>query len=145
MADSRAPGTGATGTLDRAAHRDGHSDAPVVSDRGRLVIHDRVVETIATVAACEVDAITRTGGTLEGVVGRRYPKVDARTAGTRTRIRVEVAVTWPAALPTVLPAVRDRVRDRVQTLTGLDVDAVDVLAAKIVHPDPDDERPRRVS
>ncbi len=100
--------------------------------RGRLVIDDRVVETIAEAAACQVDGVRRWGGTLEGVMGRRYPKVDARTAGSRTRVSVEVAVVWPVALSQVLAEVRDRVRSQVQDLTGLQVDAVDVLAARLM-------------
>lgn len=120
--------------------------APTTSeqDRGTLTIHDRVVETIATAAACEVPGVRRVGGTLEGVVGRRLPKVDAKTAGSRTRLTVEVAVQWPAPLGEVLAQVRDRVRSQITTLTGLQVDAVDVLAARMLTDEPSTGR-RRVS
>ncbi len=114
-----------------------------IAGRGRLVIHDRVVEAIARTAATEVGGVTRWGSGLDSVVGRRYPKADASTAGNRTRIGLEVAVVWPSALPQVLQQVRERVRTRVGELTGLEVDAVDVLAARIVQ-DAETE-PRRVS
>ncbi len=117
---------------------------PEAGGRGRLLIDDRVVETIAGAAACEVDGVRRSGGTLEGVVGRRYPKVEARTAGARARVSVEVAVAWPVALSQVLAEVRDRVRSQVQDLTGLQVDAVDVIAARIVIDEGQGDR-RRVS
>ncbi len=113
-------------------------------ERGRLVVHDRVVETIATAAACEISGVRRSGGTLDGVVGRRFPKVEARTAGTRTRLTVEVAVQWPSPLGQVLAQVRDHVRSQVHDLTGLDVDAVDVLAARVLTDRPTEQR-RRVS
>lgn len=138
MADSAPDGP------DRGAVEPGRAGARGPGERGTLVIHDRVVETIATTAACEVDGVRRSGGTLDGVVGRRFPKVEARTAGTRTRVSVEVAVQWPVPLAQVLAQVRDHVRSRVQGLTGLDVDAVDVLAARVLTDRPTDQR-RRVS
>lgn len=102
-----------------------------------------MVETISCAAATEIDGVQRSGGSLEGVVGRRYPKADARTAGSRTRIGIEVAVLWPSPLSQLLGQVRERVRTRVVDLTGLDVDAVDVVAARIVQDTP--ELPRRVT
>ncbi len=110
--------------------------------RGRLDIADRVVERIAMYAAAAVPNVVQVGSTLERVVGRQYPKASADVAGRRTRIGVDVAVAWPAALTEVLLAVRDTVRSQVHDLAGLEVDAVDVTAAKIVHVQP--AMPRRV-
>jgi len=111
--------------------------------RGRLVVHDRVVERIATAAACEVDGVVRSGGTLDGVVGRRYPRAEARTAGSRTRVDLTVAVVWPTPLPRALGEVREHVRDRLRALAGLEADAVDVVAATLVS-GTDAEPARRV-
>lgn len=108
--------------------------------RGRLVIDDRVVERIATLAAQEITGVTRSGSALDRVVGRRYPKADARTAGGHTRVSIQLAVLWPAPLATVARQVRDRVHARLRSLTGLTVDAVDVTAAKIVRAGTDQDR-----
>jgi uncharacterized alkaline shock family protein YloU len=109
---------------------------PEPADRGRLTIADRVVERVAVYAAAEVDGVARVGSTLEHAVGRRYPKADAQVAGQRVRVSVEIAVEWPAALSQVTGSVRRTVRDRVESLVGLEVDAVDVTAAKVVQLDP---------
>ncbi len=111
----------------------GSHDEP--GGRGRLVVADRVVERIATIAAREVPGVTPAGSALGRAVGRRYPKADAQVAGDRVRITVEVAVAWPASLVDVTAGVRDIVRSRLGELAGLQVDTVDVIAAKVVHED----------
>lgn len=110
------------------------------SARGRLSIDDRVVERIATLVAQEVAGVTRSGSTLESVVGRRYPKAAAHTAGGHTTVSVELAVVWPAPLGAVARQVRDRVHERLHHLTGLAVDSVHVTATKVVHAGPDEGR-----
>jgi len=126
------------------ADRDSVNGPPLAEpeDRGRLDIADRVVERIAMYAASAVPNVVQVGSTLERVVGRQYPKASADVAGGRSRIGVDVAVAWPASLAEVLLAVRDSVRTRVHDLAGLEVDAVDVTAAKVVHVQP--ATPRRV-
>lgn len=109
----------------------GPTDEP--SHRGRLVVADRVVEHIATIAAREVPGVAEVGSTVERIVGRRLPKADAHVAGQRARIRVDIAVTWPSPLATVTAGVRDTVRDRLNALAGVRVDSVDVTAAKVVR------------
>lgn len=79
--------------------------------------------------------MTPAGSALGRAVGRRYPKADAQVAGDRARITVEVAVAWPASLVDVTAGVRDIVRSRLGELAGLQVDTVDVIAAKVVHED----------
>lgn len=109
--------------------------------RGRLRIADRVVERIATHSAAGIAGATRSGSTLTGVVGRQFPKASAQIAGSRVRISVDVAVLWPHSLPQVTAAVRDAVAAEVHRLAGMQVDAVDVTAARILH-EPDDQSRR---
>lgn len=102
-------------------------------DRGRLDIADRVVEKVATIAATEVDGITKVGQGWERILGRRLPKTDATIAGGRVRINVEIAAVWPTPLADLTARVRDNVSARVSELVGLTVDAVDVTASDVVH------------
>lgn len=104
-------------------------------DRGRTTIGDGVVEQIARIAANDVDGVAAHGSDLGRLVGRQYPKASAEVAGSRARLHVEVAVTWPAPIADVCARVRDSVAARVRELTGLEVDTVDVTAAQVVQPE----------
>jgi uncharacterized alkaline shock family protein YloU len=118
---------------------DTREDRPALrepSERGHLTIADRVVEQVAVMAARQIDGVAVTGSGLERAVGRNFPRAEAHVAGRRVRVVMQIAVTWPAALPQVSAAVRDSVQERVTTLVGLDVDAVDVSAAKVVQAQP---------
>ena len=110
--------------------------------RGRLDIAARVVERIATTEASSVTGVATVGSAIAQVVGRQYPKATAEVAGARTKVDVDVAIVWPFSLADVTAAVRTVVNSRVRDLAGLEVDAVNVTAAKIVHTEP--EQPRRV-
>ena len=104
---------------------------PDPAERGRLDVADRVVERVASIAACEVSGVRSVGSGLEGVVGRQYPKVGAQVAGGHARVQLDIAVDWPVPLASTAAQVRDHVRDRLTTLVGLAVDAVDVTIATI--------------
>ncbi|WP_369054244.1 Asp23/Gls24 family envelope stress response protein [Kineococcus terrestris] len=118
--------------------------ATAPEQRGRLVVHDRVVQRIAEAAAAGVPGTTRTGGTgsggagarvagaLDTVLGRAYPSVDCTVAGHRARLRVQVAAVWPHPAAQVAAAVRDAVRDAVTALAATTVDAVEVTVATYV-------------
>lgn len=103
------------------------------NERGRTVIENAVLEHIASHAALEVPGVAATGSDLEKLIGRRLPKADAHIAGSRARVLVEVAIAWPHSLATVAAAVREHVTERLVELTGLDVDAVDVEVARVIH------------
>jgi uncharacterized alkaline shock family protein YloU len=110
------------------------------AQRGGLVIANRVVERIATLAAGEVEGVAKAGSGLDQVLGHRYPKANATVAGDRARIHVEIAITWPHPLGQVCGRVRDEVRNRVTEVIGVRVDAVDVTAANVVHASQPEQR-----
>ena len=124
-----------------SATGEGGRESQDPAQRGRLVITDKVVERIATVAAGEVEGVVKAGSGFDQVLGHRYPKADATVAGDRARIQVQVAIAWPHPLGQVCGRVRDQVHDRVAELIGVRVDAVDVIAANVVHaPQPEGRR-----
>lgn len=108
---------------------------PEPDERGRTTIGAGVVERIARAAATEVPGVAAHGSGLDKVVGRQYPKASADVAGSRARLALQVAVAWPYPLADVCAQVRDAVAARLTELTGLAVDAVDVTASKVVHPE----------
>lgn len=105
------------------------------AQRGELVLHDKVVVRIAELAALDIRGVTRQSGRLSKVTGRDLPRVSATIAGSRARVQLDVAAIWPQPLSQLAATVRDRVRQRVATLTGLQVDAVDVSIRALVSPD----------
>ena len=109
-------------------------------DRGRLVVADRVVERISVIAAREVPGVVSTGSALGGALGRRYPRAEADVAGQRANVHLHLAVAWPTPLATTAQGVRDRVRTQVHDLAAIEVDAVDVTIAQVVHEEPQTER-----
>jgi len=111
-----------------------------VGQRGRTTFSVGVVEHIARLAANAVEGVAEHGSGLEKVVGRQYPKVNAEVAGSRARLSLQVAVAWPYPLADVCARVRDQVTTRLGELTGLDIDAVDVTAAKVVQPQEPESR-----
>lgn len=111
--------------------------------RGGLVIADRVVSSIARLAALEVPGTVTVNRTAGGLAGKALPRARARVAASRAHLTIEVAVAWPNSLSQVTYAVSRTVGDRVAELTGLTVDGVDVTAETVTFPD-ELEGPRRV-
>lgn len=120
----------ATPVLTKAA-----SGSIAAADRGRLVIADKVVERIATIAAGEIEWVGDPTSGWTRVIGRGLPRATAKVAGGRTRVLVQVAGAWPAPLASMASAVRDHVNERISTLTGVTVTAVDVTVADVTHPE----------
>ncbi|GAB3659747.1 hypothetical protein GCM10027596_17530 [Nocardioides korecus] len=106
---------------------------PAPEDRGRTSIADKVVERIASIATGEVEGATDTRSGLLRAVRGGLPHAEAVVAGGTSRIKVEVAATWPTPLSRLATQVREHVSERVATLTGVTVTAVDVTVADVVH------------
>lgn len=112
-----------------------------IEDRGRTTIADKVVERIAAKAAGEIEAVADTRGGLTRLLRGRLPRASAVVAGSASRIQVEVAASWPTPMSSLATKVRDHVSERVTTLAGVEVMAVDVSIADVVHVE---SRQRRV-
>ncbi|KQT91528.1 hypothetical protein ASG49_10925 [Marmoricola sp. Leaf446] len=106
---------------------------PAPEERGRTVIADRVVERIASAAAAEVESTVDSRGGFGRLVRGKLPSAEAVVAGSTSRIAVEVGAIWPTSLPVLAARVRDHVGERVHTLAGVEVTAVDVTVADVVH------------
>jgi uncharacterized alkaline shock family protein YloU len=104
--------------------------------RGTLTVADKVIERIAAIAATQVRGVVPTGSRWDRTMGRALPRADTRTAGSRARLVVEIAVQWPAALGAVAVGVRSAVADQLHALAAIDADGVDVIVVKIVLPPP---------
>ena len=103
-------------------------------DRGDTVIEDRVLERIAAHAARDVSGVIATGTDADRPLARRLPKATAEVDGSRARVSLTIAVSWPHPLADVATAVRDHVRGVLAQMTGLQVDAVDVQVGQVVSP-----------
>jgi hypothetical protein len=94
--------------------------------RGSLTIADR--------------ALTRTAEQVaRGVPGvapdeRGYPKVSWQRAGTRSRVDLELAITWPASAAGVAAQVQSTVGRELTRIAGQDVDSVTVAVSDVVRP-----------
>ncbi|MCA1718837.1 MAG: Asp23/Gls24 family envelope stress response protein [Actinobacteria bacterium] len=119
-------------------------DSPLVSERGRTIISDTVVSTIAGGAAQEVEGVhmggsasRAAGGILGSITGS-----ESQTRGVSVEIgTVEAAVDLTMGieygrdiLPTV-DEVRRRISDRVQNMTGLRVTELNVTISDIIFPE----------
>ena len=126
---------------------DGGSGADVVApaERGRTRIADRVVEKIAARAVAEVDNAT---GVARSVLGVRLgsanadstAKVTAEVDGGVVAVTAVMSVQWPAPIRAVTRQVRANVTDRIQTLTGLQVQYVDIDVTTLLTGSRDDDR-----
>lgn len=112
---------------------DGGTSLAVPEERGSLSIADKVIEKVATAAAREIGPVTDQASGWRRLPGRALPRASAEIAGGHSRIGVEIATPWPRPLTTVAAETRDHVKERVTALTGMDVVAVDVTVADVVH------------
>ncbi|GAA1881685.1 Asp23/Gls24 family envelope stress response protein [Lapillicoccus jejuensis] len=116
----------------------GTTTLPEPAQRGRLVIKDQVVETIARKAALEVASVLRTSSPLNPL-SRSLPRVEVTLTSTHARLTLHVATSWDRPLYAVAAEVREHVAETVRRLTGLDVDTVDVQVTSVVQDPTGDE------
>lgn len=121
------------------------ADLAEPAERGRTRIADRVVEKIAARAVAEVDNAT---GVARSVLGVRLgsanadstAKVTADVDGGVVAVTAVMSVQWPAPVRAVTRQVRANVTDRIQTLTGLQVQYVDIEVTTLLTGSSDDDR-----
>ncbi len=122
------------------------------SERGTTMIADGVVQTIAGVAAQEVEGTQMGGGTARAVGGL----LDSVTGGggltrgvsvevgeVETAIDLTMAVEYGRRIPQLLEEVRRNVITRVGSLVGLDVVAVNITVNDVLLPEERSQLERR--
>jgi uncharacterized alkaline shock family protein YloU len=101
------------------------------SDRGALIIADKVVEKVAahaiSGAAHATGAPRRVLGVSVGNVSDdTRARVNADVDGDVATVTVDLAVEWPTPVRRVVEDVRRRIRDDVYRITGVTVQQVDI-------------------
>jgi uncharacterized alkaline shock family protein YloU len=114
-------------------------------ERGRLTVHDRVVEKVAGYAVRLVtDAAAAPRRVLGVSIGEARPddaaSVQAEVQGDIARMHVALAVRWPRSVQEVAEEVRTRIRAEVTAITGVRVDHVDVDVVSMALPDAAERR-----
>jgi uncharacterized alkaline shock family protein YloU len=108
-----------------------HAGRVLPQERGRLTVHDRVVEKVAGYAVTFVTDAAAAPRRLLGVnIGRARPddaaSVQAQVQDDIATVQVAIAMRWPRSVQNVADEVRERIRSEVTAITGVRVDHVDV-------------------
>ncbi|MBO3086170.1 Asp23/Gls24 family envelope stress response protein [Cellulomonas fengjieae] len=105
--------------------------------RGGLTIADRALTRIARQVTLEVPGVAAeedSAGNVGRTLGRGYPRVRWQRAGTRARVEVEVAITWPASAAQVSSGVQAALHRELRRLAGQDLAHVSVAVREVVRP-----------
>lgn len=103
------------------------------AERGRLTVHDRVVERLAAHVARKTPGVAPFRDRIGKVTGQRLPRATAQISGQIAALDVDIAVTWESSLDEVAGAVRDAVREHLEQFGGLHVTRVNVTVKRIVR------------
>jgi len=125
--------------------------SPLQTDKGTTTIQNAVVSTIAAMAVAEVDGIdpshggTRLPGDTSPTVGEFVGRVTGGTGRTRgisvevgeeqTALDLTVNVIYGRPIHQVTNAVRENVIRRVESLTGLEVNEVNITVNDVTFPE----------
>ncbi len=126
-------------------------DSPLVSERGRTIISDTVVSTIAGMAAREVEGVHMGGsasraasGVLGSITGSESQTlgVSAEVGAAEAAIDLTMGIEYGRDILRTVDEVRRRISDRVQNMTGLRVTELNATISDIIFPE-DGGRRRR--
>lgn len=111
------------------------------ANMGIVKISDDVVSVIAGLAAAEIKGITGmstglTGGITQMLGGKKNPSkgVKVNVGEESASIDIIVGVEYGIKIPEVAKAVQDSVKKAVETMTGLNVSAVNIFVHNIIVP-----------
>lgn len=103
---------------------------------GSLKVSDEVVETVAGIAACDVDGVaglTKTAVTFNNLLTRteRNGSVKLKMYGDVVEVAVSIVVKAGCKVVSVAENVQKAVKDNIQNMTGVTVSKVNVLITGI--------------
>ena len=119
-------------------------DSPLVSERGRTIISDTVVSTIAGMAAQEVDGVHMGGsasraasGILGNITGSESQTrgVSVEVGTTEVAIDLTMGIEYGMDILRTVDEVRRRISDRIQLMTGLRVTELNATISDVIFPE----------
>lgn len=109
----------------------------IKSEIGTIRIHKKVISSIATIAAKEVEGVARVGGSLKGFIFSLLKQNQVGTIDVNIDANNEVTLTIPIVvmygynLPDVASRVQENVRKMVEKSTELNIKQIDVNIQKV--------------
>ena len=118
-------------------------------DAGKIVFANDVVATIASLAASEVAGIAGMSGTTVDTITEKFGKKKSITKGIRIDMSVEgrvsvdlsVNVYYGFKIQEVCKNLQNAVKNGIETMTGLEVVAVNVNVQSVVFEKPEETQP----
>ncbi|WP_338479809.1 Asp23/Gls24 family envelope stress response protein [Rhodococcus sp. DN22] len=101
-------------------------------DRGTLTIRDRVAQKLVLEATRGTPGVRHHAAGMDKLTGRELPRARVLVSGKRVRAKVDIAIEWPGSLSVIGTAVRENVTTQLQSVSGLDVDGVDVAIVSVL-------------
>lgn len=104
---------------------------------GEVRVADEVVAIIAGLAATEVPGVFSMAGNitneLVSKLGMKNLSKGVKVSVNETSVSVELALTlkYGVSIPEVVPKVQEKVKSAIETMTGLEVSAVNVRIAGV--------------
>ena len=126
-----------------AENKDIIEEVTVDVDTGKVNISDEVVATIAGIAATEIDGVHGMSGSAIGDIAEKLGAKKSPQKGVKVvmgdagaEIDVYIVVEYGKRIPELAWEVQENVKNSVETMTGIDVKAVNVRIEGVNFPKP---------
>lgn len=114
-------------------------DMNVEEEIGQVQIADDVIAVIAEIAALEVEGIISVGGgkpdIVQSIRGKKASKgIRIEVSADQVFVDIVGTVKYGVKIQDVCLKVQEKVKNSIETMTGLDVKAVDIRIAGVYFP-----------
>ena len=110
-------------------------------DLGNIHISEEVLASIAAAAALEVEGVAGMAAHLAERLGKSLTRgVHVKIEETYVTVDVSILMAYGATIPEVAKAVQENVKTAVESMTALQVAAVNVNVAGVVFPPKTDKK-----
>ena len=112
----------------------------IMDNAGKINISEEVIAVVSGVAASEVKGVSGMSNSLAGgitdLIGKKnYSKgVKVNIDGNEVKISIAITVDFGVNIPAVACEVQDKIKREVETMTSLNVVAVDVSVNALAMP-----------
>lgn len=103
---------------------------------GNIHISEEVLAAVAAAAAAEVPGVSGLSGNIAELLGKKNQSKGVRIQVEEEKVTVELSIlmAYGHTIPEVGKAVQENVKSTMESVTGLDIAAVNVAVAGVVFP-----------